>query len=662
LYACADSAGNAAATERKVRVVRRPDGEKPVIILRGPDTAIAYVHEGFTDSGAVCVDVLDGRLAVETQGAIDTERRGLQTLVFTCADSAGNAVRMERVVRVLLRPDTVKPVLTLRGRDSVQALQGQAYADSGADCTDDRDGSLPVRTTGILNTGLRGPQTLSLRCADSAGNEALRIRHVLVIRVPDTAKPVLALSGPDSLQVWQGSVYSDPGATCVDDRDGSLPLQLGGSVNTAVRGSYTLTYRCADSVGNSSDRVRQVSVARFPDTERPVLTLRGPANVKVLQGTAYADSGAECLDDRDGTLPVLTRGGVNSAVPGTYEIGYACSDSAGNAADSLIRSVKVHGTDTVPPVIALAGTDTLLLVSAAPFFDPGGSCRDAEDGVLPLILQGITKPVTRPGWYQAGYACTDKAGNTAVRTRVLKIGLFGVYIPDIADAQIDTSNPWANVGASSSLGITNDAGQYISIIRYDMSKVAKDGLKTAKLHLFTFLHNKAWRGGFINLTFRIYRVKRLWGEGTGDWFYHDGGYKNGGETWYQYYPLSDSLKAAVSNPEVGSGINGQEFSLVHDSALVPVATRTDSIFYGPWDPFKIPAPENLSPVELDVTEYIKTVIPSQDFGFVIKVSGLPAGMHLAFTTREAACGPWIPSRDVASGPWAPRLMLEYMDQ
>lgn len=651
LYGCADTAGNPAGAERKVRVIRKPDPEKPVIMLRGPDTAVAYLHEGYTDSGAVCLDDRDGRLAAAIEGTIDTEKRGLQTLALTCADTAGNAARVVRAVRVQLRPDTVKPVLTLRGSDSVQVWQGQAYADSGADCADDRDGILPVRIAGILNTGLRGPQSLSLRCADSAGNEAVRIRQVLVIRVPDLVKPVLKLSGPDSIEVWQGTVYYDSGATCADDRDGPLPVQYGGWVNTAVRGPYAMTFRCADSVGNASDLVRKVRVIRVPDPVKPVLTLRGPANIVIQPAPAYSDSGAICEDDRDGILPALPHGSVNSATPGTYKIRYACADSAGNEADSVTRSIQVKGPDVVPPVISLAGTDTLILVSGAAFIDPGGSCRDDEDGPIPLTLLGITKPVTTSSWYQAGYTCKDKAGNVAVKYRTLKIGLFGTYISDTADSQIDTLNSWANVGGSiGSCFVAEPRGNYFGMVRFDLTKVNKAGLKSAKLHFFTTLHGKPNVAGFRKYDFDVYRMTSGWVEGTGDWFYHDGAYRNTGDVWYQNYPLSDSMKAIVTNPSVPSGVTGASVSLVRENALIKIASQSDSLYYGPWcgNPDQWPIPDRLTPVELDITQYIKTADPATDYGFIVKVRGVPSGMLLDYMNREAD-----------GGKWAPRLMLEY---
>jgi hypothetical protein len=79
--------------------------------------------------------------------------------------------------------------------------------------------------------------------------------------------------------------------------------------------------------------------------------------------------------------------------------------------------------------------------------------------------------------------------------------------------------------------------------------------------------------------------------------------------------------------------------------------QSDSLYFGPWcgNPDQIPYPDHLTPLELDVTDYVKTADPAKAYGFVIKVYGVPPGMQFGFTTREAG----------GAGQWAPRLLLEY---
>jgi hypothetical protein len=653
-FHCADAAGNEALEMvRHVFVARLPDTLGPVITLWGKDSITIYQGRDYVDSGSSCLDARDGTLPVQVQGSVDTGVRGAYELEFDCADSAGNAaVQKVRRIVVAREPDTIKPILTLRGPDTAVAYDHDAYTDSGAECTDARDGSLSVTVTGAVDTGLRGLQTLAFHCADSSGNTADSVRKVLVMRRPDSTNPILTLRGKDSMTVYEYEPYADSGAQCEDDRDGERSVSVTGAVNVSLRDLYSLTFHCEDSAGNGSDVVRKVNVVRVPDASKPVITLRGTASIQIPLGQPYTDSGASCLDDRDGNLPVTMQGIIDTGKADEYVLSFHCADSAGNSADVLTRTVKVKADlDLVEPIITLAGEDTIALISMAAFVDPGGTCEDAKDGALTLTRTGITPLGTAPGYYQFGYSCQDAAGNVRTAARTLKVGLFGAYLESKADAQIDTLVDSRNMGGTGPVCFVNEpGGNYFTLIRFDLAKVDKSGLKAAKLRFFAFGHGTPWPGTFADYTFRVYRLKSDWVEGTGNWFYYDGVYRNGGETWLQYYPMTDSGKAHSSNPILASGIQGLDRAIVRETNLTLIATRKLNLFFGAWNgnPNQVPPPENLTIVELDVTDYIRSTDPATDYGIVIKVDGVSAGRYMDFATR-----------DLGNGSWAPRLMLEY---
>jgi len=71
------------------------------------------------------------------------------------------------------------------------------------------------------------------------------------------------LSGSASITIAQGSVFTDDGATWIDNIDGSgvILTATSGSVNTAVVGTYTLSYTYTDTAGNTGNIVtRTVNV------------------------------------------------------------------------------------------------------------------------------------------------------------------------------------------------------------------------------------------------------------------------------------------------------------------------------------------------------------------------------------------------------------------
>ena len=79
------------------------------------------------------------------------------------------------------------------------------------------------------------------------------------------------------------------------------------------------------------------------DTARPTLTLRGAPSVSLTINAPYVDEGATATDSTDGDLTsrIVVVNPVNTAVIGTYTISYSVSDSSGNAAAPVTRTVIV---------------------------------------------------------------------------------------------------------------------------------------------------------------------------------------------------------------------------------------------------------------------------------------------------------------------------------
>ena len=78
------------------------------------------------------------------------------------------------------------------------------------------------------------------------------------------------------------------------------------------------------------------------DTTAPVITVAGDAQVTLQVGATYTDAGATAVDDRDGTITVVTTGAnVDTSTPGTYTVTYTVGDLAGNQAQAT-RTVTVQ--------------------------------------------------------------------------------------------------------------------------------------------------------------------------------------------------------------------------------------------------------------------------------------------------------------------------------
>jgi hypothetical protein len=80
------------------------------------------------------------------------------------------------------------------------------------------------------------------------------------------------------------------------------------------------------------------------DTKVPVITLNGNSAVTIQQGGTYTELGATAVDEMDGVITnnIVVGGTVDEETPGTYNITYNVSDSAGNAAVQVTRTVTVE--------------------------------------------------------------------------------------------------------------------------------------------------------------------------------------------------------------------------------------------------------------------------------------------------------------------------------
>jgi len=114
---------------------------------------------------------------------------------------------------------------------------------------------------------------------------------------PDTTPPIITLNGATTLTIELGSAYTELGATT---NEGTLSTS--GTVNTAVVGSYTITYSAIDSAGNKAIKTRTVNVVDThipPPNQTPTAT---PQNVTVNEDSSNNTITLAGLDSDGNTL------------------------------------------------------------------------------------------------------------------------------------------------------------------------------------------------------------------------------------------------------------------------------------------------------------------------------------------------------------------------
>ncbi len=109
--------------------------------------------------------------------------------------------------------------------------------------------------------------------------------------------------------------------------------------------TYTVTLTATNDGGESTASQDVTVTIAVVDSEAPVITLSGEAEVEINLGDTYTDAGAAANDNVDGDISSsITVGGdvVNVDLAGTYVITYDVTDAAGNAADQVSRTVRVR--------------------------------------------------------------------------------------------------------------------------------------------------------------------------------------------------------------------------------------------------------------------------------------------------------------------------------
>jgi uncharacterized repeat protein (TIGR01451 family) len=164
--------------------------------------------------------------------------------------------------------DSIPPVITLNGNDTVRIERGSFYSDAGATAFDAKDGditSMLVMTTD-LNVNNVGVYRVIYKVMDKAGNMAIPVIRIIIVLI-DLTLPVLTLNPgfPGCLElICNNGPYIDPGATATDNMapfNLTSSILVSGYVDTRRIGTYTLTYTVQDVSGNRAiPQIRQVCV------------------------------------------------------------------------------------------------------------------------------------------------------------------------------------------------------------------------------------------------------------------------------------------------------------------------------------------------------------------------------------------------------------------
>lgn len=158
-----------------------------------------------------------------------------------------------------------KPVLTLPASTvlaEADATTGSAVVNFNVSAMDAEDGALtPTAMPPSGSSFPLGDTWVNVSATDSTGATTT---GTFVVRVAPTAPPVITLLQSETMSVFVGGNFLDPGAVASDSVSGNATVSASGTVNANEPGTYTITYTATDTAGNTATATRTVNVVTSP--------------------------------------------------------------------------------------------------------------------------------------------------------------------------------------------------------------------------------------------------------------------------------------------------------------------------------------------------------------------------------------------------------------
>jgi len=136
----------------------------------------------------------------------------------------------------------------------------------------------------------RGTNATDCDWVVKAANDLTDIGQHTPSAASDSTAPVITLTGNQIVEVALNASYSDAGATASDDTDGTITgdIVTGNAVDTAVAGTYAVTYNVNDAASNAAVQVVRTVIVDPWNFNGSKQGWTGSGGVSVAAGTTYA--------------------------------------------------------------------------------------------------------------------------------------------------------------------------------------------------------------------------------------------------------------------------------------------------------------------------------------------------------------------------------------
>jgi PKD repeat protein len=339
-YNVMDNAGNKAVEVIRTVIVTK-DLTSPSLTLNAPLVVTIPVFTSFIEPGYSATDNISGNVTssvVVDKSQLDTARVGTYIVTYTAFDAENNPGIKTRTVHVV---DVTPPQFVMNGANPLEIEVFSSFTDPGVIVSDNYDSVIFATSTSNLNMGVIGSYTIVYVAKDASGNITTVQRTVNVV---DKTAPVLQVFA-DTIKVEVFGKLIAPLMVVTDNYDPQPVISIQGVYDLNVTGNYTIDYIATDNSGNQS--LPHPVVIKVSDTQKPVITLKGPFLMTIARWSVFVDPGVDVDDNYDTGLVVVKGGNFLTTIEeGLSYITYNVTDKSGNVAEEVIRAVNVIESTT----------------------------------------------------------------------------------------------------------------------------------------------------------------------------------------------------------------------------------------------------------------------------------------------------------------------------
>ena len=213
----------------------------------------------------------------------------------------------------------------------------------------------------------------------------------------------LALKADGTIVAWGENVH---GQTSVPSSATNVIAIAGGDYHgLALRADGTVVAWGASSSGQTSVPASATNVIAIAAGGSASLAMKADGNLVAWGANSNVSANAYRLYG----FPFTTNGAVDTNAVGSYSLTYTVTNAISTS--TVTRAVEV--VDTTAPVLALLGTNLMVIVVGTPYVDPGATAIDACGG-------DFTAAIETHGWvdsnvsgvYTQTYTAVDSYNNT----------------------------------------------------------------------------------------------------------------------------------------------------------------------------------------------------------------------------------------------------------